>query len=111
MCHEAWGSQVLLLRLLNFIDIDKSWELCLWMSSWYMSGREKPNDTERETWSSRFSPGEGRARSSDAAPDGDAGSPLGEGRGLWSSGPKRSKFWVPPRLAPTPSPHVLGYQA
>lgn len=76
-----------------------------------MSGREQPNDTEGETWSSRSSPGEGRARNSDAAPDGDAGSPLGKGRGLQSSVSERSKFWVPPRLAPTPSPHVLGYQA
>lgn len=50
-----------------------------------MLGWEKANNTEGETWSSRSSPGERRGRNSGAAPDGDAGGPLGELRG--------SEFW------------------
>lgn len=47
-----------------------------------MSGLEKANNMERETWSSRSSPGERRGRNSGAAPDGDASGPPGSKEGI-----------------------------
>lgn len=47
-----------------------------------MSGLEKANNMERETWSSRSSPGERRGRNSGAAADGDASGPPGSEEGI-----------------------------
>lgn len=72
-----------------------------------MSGWEKANNTEGETWSSTSSP-EGRGRDSDAARMVMLVSrTLGEAGKDQSFGPERSKFGVLPRPISTRSPHVL----